>query len=259
MYCHPERSEFRQIHAETRAVEGPLPYLNSHPRLPFAVPTPKLTHVHPEPIALQLAPFLQASPGPGELSESLYIDISKYINILIRWNARISLTAIRSPAEIITRHFGESIFAARCLFPQPNPNTTLADLGSGAGFPGLPIKLYCPSLEVTLIESNQKKATFLREVIRTLALTGIQVDATRAGSDAAPSHKFNLVTLRAVERFDQALPTAVSLTQPTGCLALLIGSDQQTFATKLAPQIQWQKPIRLPLSKDRILLIGHKS
>src|SRR5947207_2678164 len=135
-------------------------------------------------IAELLQPFLSAP-----LTDLQLENISTYIDILLRWNARINLTAVRQPEEIVTRHFGESLFAARHLFPQPEIHdasgeprapkpsaasepsgdahtTSIIDVGSGAGFPGLPIKIRAPHTHLTLIESSQKKATFLREVSR---------------------------------------------------------------------------------------------
>src|SRR5246127_5639787 len=114
--------------------------------------------------------------------------ISTYIDILQRWNARINLTAIRDEEEIVTRHFGESLFAAAHLFPLCSPvisvvkDSKVADVGSGAGFPGIPIKLWAPEISLTLIESNHKKATFLKEVTRALTLTGVDIQTPRAES-----------------------------------------------------------------------------
>src|ERR1700684_4327155 len=123
--------------------------------------------------------FLGTADGPRLTTNDL-LNISTYIDLLIRWNARINLTAIRHEEEIVTRHFGESLFAARHLFPgvarAPSPaKIRLIDIGSGAGFPGLPIKIWAPEIDLTLIESNQKKATFLREAARKLTLTSINV------------------------------------------------------------------------------------
>src|SRR5271157_6453642 len=127
--------------------------------------------MHPARIAELLQPFLQqANDQRPTANDALYNHISTYIDILLRWNARINLTAIRDEEEIVTRHFGESLFAARHLFPNtPHVGTAalgcpaerssairVADLGSGAGFPGLPIKLWAPEISLTLIESNQK-------------------------------------------------------------------------------------------------------
>ena len=91
--------------------------------------------------------------------------IRTYISMLVRWNSRISLTTVVDPVEILKFHFGESLFA---ISKVPISFGRLADVGSGAGFPGLPLGIFLPDLEVVLIESNVKKAAFLSEVIREL-------------------------------------------------------------------------------------------
>jgi 16S rRNA (guanine527-N7)-methyltransferase len=108
---------------------------------------------------------------------------------------------------------------------------------------------------VTLIESNQKKATFLREVIRALTLTDVNVFSGRAESfqDAG-----DIVTLRAVERFQDALPIAARLVAPTGRLALLIGKRQIDSLPDLVPTFHWLEPLSVPLSENRILLTGQR-
>jgi 16S rRNA (guanine527-N7)-methyltransferase len=201
-------------------------------------------------IAALLEPFLDSPLTSAQLE-----NISTYIDILLRWNARINLTAVRDPDEIATRHFGESLFAARMLFPAPSADVRLADVGSGAGFPGLPIKLWSPTVHLTLIESNHKKASFLREIIRQLSLSDVAVFADRA--EAFPAESSDLVTLRAVERFDSVLPTAARLVAPTGRLALLIGQDQASRAAQLLPGYSWEPSHPIPLSDRRILLTAH--
>src|SRR5438270_8397189 len=119
--------------------------------------------IHHQRIAELLVPFL----GPAPLADSELSSIRTYIDLLLKWNSKLNLTAIRDPEEIVTRHFGESLFAARQFFPACDSHDSVIDVGSGAGFPGLPLKLWSSSLNLTLIESNQRKATFLREVIRT--------------------------------------------------------------------------------------------
>ena len=217
----------------------------------------------PAAIAAQLVPYMERSTARTSLPEALLLQLSAYLEILLRWNARTNLTAIRSPEEIVTRHFGESLFAAQKLFPDDSGagKSTLADVGSGAGFPGLPMKLWTSQfmtqpLHVTLIESQQKKATFLREVIRALDLTDIEVQPTRAEQ---VSKAFDIVTLRAVEHFDQILPTAANLVRLAGRLALLIGQDQIAIAQTLLPTFQWDKPHAIPNSNSRVLLIGTPS
>lgn len=270
-------------------------------------------------IAALLSPFLQEhepdaniasaqrlSPG-AILSEHQLQSILTYINILLRWNAKTNLTAIRDPEEIVTRHFGESLFAARYLFPTPAQsgnlsapgapskpgfglggevmNHKLLDLGSGAGFPGLPMKIWAPYIHLTLVESNQKKATFLKEVCRALTLTDVNVLAVRAGmpqknqpcgqasrqglssagSPVAQIAPADVVTFRAVERFDQVLPIAESLVAPWGRLALLISRQQLSLLSPHADEgesqvsLAWQAPIPIPQSSSRILIIGHRN
>jgi len=209
-------------------------------------------------IAQLLRPFLATETAV--LSPLQLEQISIYIDLLLRWNARVNLTAIRQPEEIVTRHFGESLFAARHLFPsihavaaQSPAESGLLDVGSGAGFPGLPIKIWAPPVHVTLIESNQKKATFLREVIRSLTLTNVDVFSGRA--EHFPDHA-ETVTLRAVERFESALPTAARLVKAGGRLALLIGESQIAQARELVRDVRWTEPVPVPLSSSRILLVG---
>jgi 16S rRNA (guanine527-N7)-methyltransferase len=204
-------------------------------------------------IAELLAPFIGEHDAPA-----LFANISTYIDILVRWNVRINLTAIRNPEQIVTRHFGESLFLARNLFVGTAAvPSTLADLGSGAGFPGIPIKLWAPSIALTLIESNHKKAAFLREIARSLTLTDIDIQNTRA--ETLEPAAFDVVTLRAVERFEGALPTAARLLKPQGGLALLIGSAQISQACSLLPDHDFSDPLPIPLSTSRVLLMSKPS
>jgi 16S rRNA (guanine527-N7)-methyltransferase len=204
-------------------------------------------------IAELLRPFLgHREPSPQQLKS-----ISMYIDILLRWNSRMNLTAVREPDAIVTRHFGESLFAAWTLFPQqPTADVRLVDVGSGSGFPGIPMKIWASALSLTLIESNQKKATFLREVTRALTLTNVDVFSNRA--EEFPAASASVVSMRAVERFETSLPTAARLVAPEGRLALLIGHSQVGRAHELASVFSWQKPIAVPHSTTRVLLIGHR-
>jgi 16S rRNA (guanine527-N7)-methyltransferase len=229
-------------------------------------------------IAELLTPFLGESPqrrhheGSASPSKAVVLtpsqsrSISTYIDLLVKWNAHINLTAVRTPEEIVTRHFGESIFAARHLFPGeraagvgpgsrlPAPRPHVIDLGSGAGFPGLPIKIWATGVHLTLIEANQKKATFLREAIRILKLTGADVFSGRA--ETFPGSQGDAVTLRAVERLELILPVAVGLVGPDGRMAVLAGEAQVRGIREMLPGLQWAEPARLPLSTNRVLIIG---
>jgi len=226
-------------------------------------------------IADLLEPFLEQPLPPSLLDQ-----ISTYIDLLLRWNARINLTAIRHPEEIVTRHFGESFFMARHLFPppchpersqakreaigsakskDPYPSTAprVLDIGSGAGFPALPLKLWAPQIHLTLLESNNKKASFLREVARALTLTNINVITDRVEVLAARPDfpRAEVVTLRAVEQFAAILPQAVMLMAPSATLALLIGAAQIPHLTTLTA-LKWCPQIPVPQSRTRVLSIG---
>lgn len=205
-------------------------------------------------IAELLRPFLDE--GASALSETQFEQISNYLDLLLRWNTRINLTSVREPEQIITRHFGESLFTAWHLFrSESSARARLIDFGSGAGFPGLPIKIWAPDIPLTLVESNQKKATFLREVVRHLALTAVAVFSGRAEEFDQPAE---ILTLRAVERFEKSLPIATELVAPRGRLALLVGQAQVEQARQLQPRVHWEAPIAIPQSSSRVLLIGIK-
>ena len=204
-----------------------------------------------------LQPFLAATELPPLVLEQLQL----YLELLLRWNARVNLTAVRDPEQIVTRHLGESLFAGRVLAQHVAAShssaISLADVGSGAGFPGIPIKLLMPDIELTLIESQNKKATFLREVLRTLNLDRAHVFCGRAEQW---QHVANIVTMRAVERFERALPAASSLVAPGGKLCLLIGAGQLDAARKLTNnRWTWAEPIVVPRSNARVIALARRA
>ena len=209
-------------------------------------------------IAELLEPFLS-----GPLADSQLNNISTYIDILLRWNAKMNLTSVRNPEEIISRHFGESLFVAQQIskiatIEYPGKSTHLMDIGSGAGFPGLPIKIFDPAISVTLIESSHKKVAFLREVIRELDLREAAVFADRAESYevSIKADQLMIATLRAVEHYQEILDIAVRLLNPPSYIALLIGENQIQPTQAQYPDLKWRAPLEIPLSSRRSLLIG---
>jgi 16S rRNA (guanine527-N7)-methyltransferase len=171
-----------------------------------------------------ITPYLGASRAPtGVLSQ-----LSQYLDLLLKWNARTNLTAIRDPEEIVRRHFGESLFAGLQIVGRVAPGAGLLDFGSGAGFPGLPIQLLLPELRVTLAESQGKKAAFLREAVRTLGLTTeVWAGRVEAMPDVADvPRQFDVVTLRAVDNMEQALAEARRRVKPGGWLLALTADEQ---------------------------------
>ena len=198
-------------------------------------------------IARLLDPFIH-------LDEQRLSAISKYIDLLLKWNVRINLTAVRVPEEMVQRHFGESFFAARHLLAEGTVERAI-DLGSGAGFPGVPLALLATDTTVTLIESNQKKAMFLRELVRVVELKNVEIFN---GRGEGFSESADLVTMRAVEKFDQALDIAAGLVKTGGRIALMIGEAQVAGATKMLPKMKWRPPISVPGGHSRVLLTGIK-
>jgi 16S rRNA (guanine527-N7)-methyltransferase len=169
-------------------------------------------------IADLLAPYTESL----SMESALYGRLSQYLDLLLRWNAKTNLTAIREPEEIVRRHFGESLFAARHLASRLAPQAALLDFGSGAGFPGLPIQLLLPGLRVTLAESQGKKASFLREAVRTL---GLATEVWSARVESMPTERrFDAVTLRAVDHMQEALAAARPRVVPGGWLVTLSAS-----------------------------------
>jgi 16S rRNA (guanine527-N7)-methyltransferase len=180
--------------------------------------------------------------------------IQQYIAILLKWNDKINLTAIRDPREILYRHFCECMYATVAV---PVENGRLADVGSGGGFPGLPIKILRPDLQVFLIESNIKKATFLAEVARDLELTDLRVLVNRfedVTEDVAP---LDYVCSRALGEFAPFLSWAGSDAIGAKTVILWIGGRDLDDVMKIDGWT-WREPIPVPQSLRRLLLVGTK-
>ena len=197
-------------------------------------------------IAELLRPYVQ-------LEQDQLILTSTYINILLKWNARINLTAILDPVEIVKRHFGESYFAAKVLGDQRSLGCVI-DLGSGAGFPGIPLAISQSEATVTLIESNGKKVAFLGEILGSLGLKNVSIFSGRGENF---QNSVDLVVMRAVEEFEQAIDTAAGLVKKGGRLGLLIGEMQIDVAKARLPGAVWNDPVLIPESKSRVLLVGN--
>jgi len=197
-------------------------------------------------ISSALAPFGAAS------TPALAAAIRQYMELLLRWNQKISLTSITDPREILQRHIGESIFAARVI---PITGGRLVDIGSGAGFPGLALKLVSPELEVTLIEPNMKKSVFLAEVARTLGLSGVKVISKRIEELSGLDGSADFVTCRAVRPDRRLLAWALAALAAGGKCVLWLGTEDAE-ALRKESQWNWQAPIAVPQSTGRVLLAG---
>jgi 16S rRNA (guanine527-N7)-methyltransferase len=204
----------------------------------------------PDRIRQLLSPYLIDSIDDNSVNQ-----LGSYLDLLIKWNAKTNLTAIREPEEIVQQHFGESLFAGQHL--HLSPSASLLDFGSGAGFPGLPIHILFPALQVTLAESQSKKASFLREAVRTLDLPTV-VYAGRV-EDMQEGQYFDVVALRAVDNMQAALAGAVPRLKPSGTLAILTTESQRDAVLTETPAIRWAKSVAIPESEQRLLLLGQPS
>ena len=178
--------------------------------------------------------------------------IQQYMAILQRWNAKLNLTAIRDPLEILYRHFCESMFGSSAF---PVDKIRLADIGSGPGFPGIPLKIARTELHLVLVESNIKKGTFLAEVVRELGLSDTMVMISRyeeLGEELVP---LDVVCSRAVGEFLPFLEWAASPKVRAAQVALWIGGRDLDEARK-SKQWEWREPILVPQTLQRYVLIG---
>jgi 16S rRNA (guanine527-N7)-methyltransferase len=192
-----------------------------------------------------------AEAGIPELPAHAYQQFQAYLDLLLRWNQRVSLTAVREPEQIIRRHFVECAFTAQHL---PRDIGTLLDYGSGAGFPGIPIAICRPEISVTLAEAQGKKAAFLREALRVVGPRGEVFDGR---VEAMPDQlRFDAVAMRAVEKMALAIPVAVERT--TRYLLLLTTEQSVPVFRELTPELEWLKSIPLPNTAQMILAIGQR-
>jgi 16S rRNA (guanine527-N7)-methyltransferase len=180
--------------------------------------------------------------------------LQAYLDLLFRWNQKINLTAVRAPEDCVTRHFGESLYLTRLTEVQGR----LLDIGSGAGFPGLALKILCPSLAVTLLEPVTKKRAFLNEVVRACDMSDVEVAGHRAEefSTRIADAAYDIVTMRAVGELGKMATLAVHFLRLGGKLCLWLGKDQATSLQKVGRGILWGIPHTIPLSKQRLILIG---
>ena len=191
----------------------------------------------------------QLQPTPEQVGT-----VQRYMSALMAWNEKVNLTAIRDPLEILYRHFCESMYAAAAL---PLQAGRLADVGSGGGFPGLALKIIRPELQVILIESNFKKATFLAEVVRELGFGDVRVLVSRyeeLGEEVAP---LDFVCSRALGEFGKFLGWAGSAHVAANQAILWVGGRDMDEIKKIDDWV-WREPISIPRSLQRFLLVGDR-
>jgi 16S rRNA (guanine527-N7)-methyltransferase len=197
------------------------------------------------------------APFDLELDVHQIEQITTWTDLLIKWKAKINLTTIAGPEKVITRHFAESMYLSKAL----ELRGQLLDVGSGAGFPGLALKITNPDLRVVLLEPIGKKRSFLKEVIRECGFESVEVCAERI-EDYCRGHsgEFDFVTARALGSFDCTLPAMVRCLCADGELCLwLTGSEAESLSKQSAAFsgfVRWSVPIQVPMSLDREICHG---
>jgi 16S rRNA (guanine527-N7)-methyltransferase len=178
--------------------------------------------------------------------------IRAYIDLLLRWNKKTSLTTVTDPEGILRFHFAESFLAVAAV---PIRHGRLADVGSGAGFPAVPIRMVSEGLSIILIESNQKKATFLSEVARELQLKNVEVCRGRMEDVSFGDEPVDFVSARAVRIDDEFLEWSRRSLNTRGSLVLWLG-DEDASKIHQRPGWKWSDPIRIPQSERRVIVHG---
>lgn len=199
-----------------------------------------------------LRPELESGLAQLALAPTLAAPLLDYLALLARWNATYNLTAIRDPREMLTKHLLDSLAIAPFL----REIATLADLGTGPGLPGIPLAIALPSLQVTLVESNGKKARFLREAVRRLGLPNAAVFEGRIEA-FAPAQPFDAITARALATVPLILELGGHLLKPEGRLLAMKGADFETEIATLPAdwRVRAIHPLRVPgLNGQRHLL-----
>jgi 16S rRNA (guanine527-N7)-methyltransferase len=208
-----------------------------------------MTHIPDNSIKQALLPYF--SP----VSPLLCDQVRLYIDLLLRWNRRISLTTVTDPSEILRFHFGESLFAVPSV---PIRHGRLADVGSGAGFPAVPIRMAVEGLSVLLIESNQKKAAFLAELTRELHLQNVEVYRGRMESVAVSTNLFDYISARALGDHEKLLRWSNTRLNPEGRVVLWLGAADAAKISNLN-EWSWESPTKIPATDRRVILTGSKS
>jgi 16S rRNA (guanine527-N7)-methyltransferase len=160
-----------------------------------------------------------------ELSQQQLAQFDIYKNELLQWNAKTNLISENSSGEIITRHFLDSLTALQFI---PKPDARMIDIGCGAGFPGIPLKIALPHLEIYLLEANRKKVSFLKHIIRLLNISSTVVLHNRVENIIKPDswkEKFDVLISRATFKLDELLPLGEFLLAPEGKLIALKGPN----------------------------------
>ena len=177
-----------------------------------------------------------------------------YQKLLLRWNQRINLTALRTPRRIVRQLFGESLYLTRVLVLRGR----LLDVGTGAGFPGLALKMAVPSLDLTLIEANRRKCAFLKEVVRACGLAGVRVVSKRFQEWVAQAGGYvaDVSTTRAVDVSADFLELLAGVTSPDGRAVFYTTDAIARRIRSTARGWAWLEQVPVPNTRAHSLLMA---
>ena len=204
-----------------------------------------------------LAPLLRAGLVDLQLDPALETPLLDYLSLLLRWNRTYNLTAVRDPREMVTKHLLDSLAMHPYVDGLAQAGGALADLGTGAGLPGIPLAIAKPGLRVTLVESAGKKARFMREAVRQLKLADVQVAESRIEALDMPG-AFDAITARALATLPLLVEWGGPLLKPDGRLLAMKGVEpaEEIAALPAGWAVEAVHPLRVPgLPAQRHLVV----
>lgn len=200
--------------------------------------------------ARRIRELLEVYDSP--LPRRIATDIQKYMELLALWSKKVNLTAIQDPEEIVRLHFGESIFAFSLGVPQYG---RLADVGTGAGFPGVALKLAAPEISIILIEPNKKKCAFLHEMVRKLDLRGVHIIPEQFERAGIPEKSIDAITCRALGIDKSLLEWSRRTLATGGSLFLWLGGEDSRKVSEIGGW-KWEASRRIPGGRERNIIKG---
>ncbi|MEK5067717.1 16S rRNA (guanine(527)-N(7))-methyltransferase RsmG [Sporosarcina sp. FSL K6-1508] len=203
--------------------------------------------------------FIQALKEQGiELNEIQIAQFSQYFKLLVEWNEKMNLTAITDAPSVYLKHFYDSISAA--FYINLNDRKTICDVGAGAGFPSIPLKICFPNLEVTIVDSLNKRIGFLKNLAEELQLENVHFVHARAedfGQDIKYRENFDIVTARAVARLSVLAELCIPLVKKDGIFIAMKGAaaddelaDAKKALSVLGATIKEQHSFTLPVENS---------
>lgn len=218
-----------------------------------------MTTSNPLPAAAR--PRLESGLSSLALDPSLAGPLLGYLTLLVRWNGTYNLTAVRDPLQMVDKHLLDSLAMHPFVDDIAREGGSLADLGTGAGLPGIPLAITKPGLRVTLVESNGKKARFMREAVRQLALADVRVAESRIEALAEPG-TFDAITARALATLPLIVELGGHLLTPGGRLLAMKGAHptEEIAALPAGWQVTDSHPLQVPgLQAERHLVVVTRS